>query len=183
MENKIEKIEKKLIGIINGETCSSEETQKQIDNILQYEINISENDKPVLWSDVYDKTNKEDRVLFNCIIADRKMRVDKKIPMADRPLFAVCTIIDDVCVRIEYYEGHDCLEKTFDLRSKELKNQDLEDYYKEDENAYNPIEFLKQKKVIDKDKEKLFSNILDILHSSSEEELKKKAEEYFKEKN
>lgn len=182
MNKNNEKIEQKLIGIKNNETCSSTETQKQIDNIIQYDINIFDEERVIQWSDVYDKTNKEERALFNSIIADRKQRVDKKELMADRPRFAVCTIINGVCERVEFYEGHDELEKTYDLRSKNLKNKKLEDYLTKDENAYNPLEFLKQSGLIKSEEEKMVGEILDILHSSNEKELREKADKYFKDK-
>jgi len=183
MDNKEEKIEQRLIGIIEDHTCTSHETQEQINNLIQYEIDIYENEEKVLWSDVYDKTNEKERVLFNSILADRKIRVDQKIPLADRPKFAICTIINDVCERIEFYEGHDRLEKTFDLRSKRLAKMNLEDFLTEDEYGYEPIKFLKQQNLINKENESLFRNMLEILHSSNEEELKEKVEKYIKGKN
>ena len=180
MKENEEKIEQKLIGIIDNNTCSSKETQNQINEIIQYKISISDNNEVVKWSDLYDKNNTDERVLFNSIIADRKKRVDENIALADRPRFAVCTIINGVCERIEFYEGHDRLEKTFDLRSKKLMNQELQDYLENDEYAYNTIDFLKTNYLIDPKDEKLFSDILNILDSSNEKELREKAEKYIK---
>lgn len=174
------KKELKLVGIIEGTTCSSIDTQKQIDDILKCKIDLVCNGKKIAWEDFYDKTNTEKRALFNAILEDRKMRVDKKTAMANRPLFAVCTLIDNICKRVEYYEGHDKLEKTYDFRSAELENEKLEDYLTEDEYAYDPINFLKQNGLIDKDNEDFTKNILEILHSSNEKELKEKFEKYMK---
>lgn len=160
--------EKKIIGFIDNITCSSKETQKQINEIMQYKINIVDNNEIVKWTDLYDENNTDKRVLFNSIIADRKRRVDENTALADRPRFAVCTITNGTCERIEFYEGHDRLEKTFDLRSKELSNKKLEDYLEDDEYAYDPIEFLKANNIIDKENEKLYRDILNILHSPIE---------------
>ncbi len=128
MVNK-EFLEKKYIGFVSDTVCSSLETKKQIEDIILHEIDIMENNEKVTWSDVYDKTNKETRAIFNSIIEDRIIRVDKKICMASRPSFAVCTFINGVCERIEFYEGYNVLGKSYDLRSKRLKNEQLKNSY------------------------------------------------------
>lgn len=126
------KVEKKFIGVISDEVCSSLETKNQIEEIISKEIDIVCDGEKVSWQDFYDKEHKEKRILFNFIIEDRIFRVDNHKMMASRPVFAVCTFVNDVCERMEYYEGEDRLEKTYDLRSERLSHCKLKDYIYKD---------------------------------------------------
>jgi len=64
--------------------------------------------------------------------------------MADRPAFAVATVANDAVVRLEFYEGHDALECTYDLRSAALQGKDLPRWLERDPLAYDPVAFLKE---------------------------------------
>ncbi|MCQ4924892.1 hypothetical protein NE686_17455 [Tissierella carlieri] len=156
----------KLIGFVDDTVCGSEETRNQIEELKKYQLNlIAEDGKRVEWDDIDNP--EEPRTILQAIESDRAMRVDKKKFMANRPLFAVATTKDDEIVRLEFYEGHDKLEKVFDIRSKELLEKDLSDYLSEDENAYDPVEFLKSTFGID---ETISKPILEKLHKDIEKD-------------
>ena len=98
--------------------CSSNTTQYQVNQIMKFPLKIEIDGSKMRWSDLYDTSN--DRAILNYIINDRKIRVDKHIPMADRPPLAIITFLDHKVVRVEYYEGHDLLKLQYDLYSNGL---------------------------------------------------------------
>jgi hypothetical protein len=130
----------KFIGIENDEACGSKKVLGQIAEIKKYDLDIYDIDQnKINWSNL---DNGNDRSLFKNIVLDREIRVDNNTAMADRPPFIVCTVEDNKIIRLEFYEGHDSLELVYDLRRKEDIGKELKPYLEEDENAYNPIEFL-----------------------------------------
>ncbi len=86
----------------------------------------------------------EPRTLFQFILGDRRVRVDQKTFMADRPPFAVATVLDGIVIRLEMYEGHDALECTYDFRSPPLRGKELPRWMETDPQAYDPVAFLQQ---------------------------------------
>ena len=130
----------KFIGVDGENAVNSETTLKQIEEIKKYELNIFDVDgNKITWADL---DNEDDRSLLKNIVEDRKTRIDNKIAMADRPPFIAVTIADNKIIRLEFYEGHDILELVYDLRQKCDIGKELKPYMAEDENAYNPIDFL-----------------------------------------
>ncbi|CCQ92869.1 hypothetical protein CULT_1110006 [[Clostridium] ultunense Esp] len=107
----------------------------------------------------------EPRTLFQSILKDRKIRVDKGQFMADRPSFAVITAKNGKAVRLEYYEGHDSLELVYDIRSQEFYNKELPPFMEKDEYGYDPSAFLEELFGIPKD---ISKPILEILHKMDE---------------
>lgn len=130
----------KFIGVDGENAVNSATTIKQIKEIKKYDLDIFDIDgNKITWSDL---DNEDDRSLFKNIYLDRQERIDNHTAMADRPPFVVCTVEENKIIRLEFYEGHDCLELVYDLRRKEDFGKDLKPYMTEDENAYNPIDFL-----------------------------------------
>lgn len=130
----------KFIGVDGENAVNSETVLKQIEEIKKYELNIFDIDgNKITWADL---DNEDNRSLFKNIFLDREERIDNNTAMADRPPFVVCTIEENKIIRLEFYEGHDALELVYDLRRKEDQGKELKPYMEEDENAYNPVEFL-----------------------------------------
>lgn len=120
------------------QVINSAETLKQINEIKKLECAIVIEEDSVDWKNFDEPT--EPGSLFQYILNDRKIRVDQKTLMADRPPFAVLTIDGQKVIRIEFYEGHNSLELTYDLRCKELQDKNLSVYLKKDPNAHDPKE-------------------------------------------
>lgn len=122
------KMSKQLYIGFNGEkTVDSKTTKQQIEEAKTFELNLFDRNGKVDWVSFYNPN--DSNLIFNAIIADREMRVDKKTYMADRPPIAILTLINDKIERLEYYEGHDRLELIYDIRSKELAEQNIEQSY------------------------------------------------------
>jgi len=118
---------------------SAEEARTQIEQVKKLECAVvTPEGEQVSWQDVDDP--KEPRTLFQFIEADREKRAENL--MADRPPFAVVTVQDRRAVRLQFYEGHDALSKSYDLRSKELQGEDLGDFLESDPQAYDPAAFV-----------------------------------------
>jgi len=132
-----------FIGVDGKKAVASKETITQIEKVRALECTLeTETGEKITWDDVDDPN--ESRTLFQCILGDRKRRVDQKTFMADRPSFCVVTSMDGKAVRLEFYEGHDALSLTYDLRSKELQGKKLQDSMDHDPQAYDPAKFLKE---------------------------------------
>lgn len=126
-------MKKYYIGVVfnqdEGRAVDSKTTQAQIEEVRRLNCKlVGENDEALNW-DIFDNPDKP-QTLFQAILIDRKLRIDERNYMADRPNFAVVTADGNNAVRLEYYEGHDYLSKVYDIRSKELKGQKLNDTYK-----------------------------------------------------
>lgn len=130
-----------FIGAAGNQTVTSIETRKQIEAIKQLECDLMHGDKQLSWKD-FDNPD-EERTIFRSIEQDRKIRIDEKTLMADRPSFAVVTEHEGKAIRVEYYEGHDALALIYDVRSEELEGKELPNFMDSDPNAYDPVEFLK----------------------------------------
>lgn len=132
-----------LIGLVEDRACDSKTTRQQIEEMKKYELNLYSTEGEKIPWDIFDDPN-EPRTILQAIEGDRKVRVDEKNFMADRPLFAVFTTYGNQIIRLEFYEGHDVLEKVYDIRSKELYGKDMPDYLGVDECAYDPAKFLEE---------------------------------------
>lgn len=130
-----------FIGVDGEQVVDSVETAKQIEVVKKLNCNL-QNDGNVLTWDDFDNSE-ESRTLFQSILGDRKIRVDEKTFMADRPAFCVITEHEGDAVRLEYYEGHDALSLVYDIRAKELTGKDLPKWMESDPQAYDPVKFLK----------------------------------------
>lgn len=89
------------------------ETEHQLEDLKKFEIDVSFDDGK-RYSNGQEISNFVE-TLFNSIIEDRKVRINNL--MADRPPIAICTLHDDKIIRLEYYAGHDDLEKVYDLHN------------------------------------------------------------------
>lgn len=118
-----------MIGFIDDTACGSKETSKQIEDIMQLDLALEHNGEKITWGDINNPA--EPRTLLQAIVRDREVRIDQKTLMANRPLFALLTEENGRIVRLEYYEGHDYLSCTYDLRSKELQDENLKLSYAE----------------------------------------------------
>ena len=96
-----------FIGANGEKVVDSIETLKQIEAVKKLTCNMLDDGNILTWND-FDNPE-ETRTLFQSILGDRKMRVDEKTFMADRPAFCVITEHEGAAVRLEYYEGHRCL--------------------------------------------------------------------------
>ena len=72
----------------------------------------------------------EPRSLFQTILNDRDLRVDRGISLEDRPPFCVVTSMDGKAVRLEFYEGKIMLRLRYDIRTAELDGAKLPNYLK-----------------------------------------------------
>jgi len=166
--------EVRLIGFVENVACDSKETRKQINELKKYKLDLvdEKSGQKITWRHLDDPDLKQS--IFRAIESDRALRIDEKEIMADRPTFAAITIQDNRIVRLEFYAGHDALEKIYDFRAKELHGKKLPDYMEKDENAYDPAKFLKEHFGID---EKFSVPILKKLHEMEREEAIRKMEE------
>lgn len=129
-------IDQRLIGMkatADGNyTCTTkQETIKQVEEIIKFPLEIKLEHEAITWKDLYEpdrNVKKFGYSLFCVIIIDRESRIDNHIFMADRPPFVVCTIHDDIVVRVEYYSGHDCLSCEFDLKNSSIKFSDYNEW-------------------------------------------------------
>ncbi|MCL0088794.1 hypothetical protein M1O54_00265 [Dehalococcoidia bacterium] len=125
----------------NGErVVDSMTTLKQIEEVKKLECTMEHEGERIRWDMLDDPT--EPRSLFQAIVADRRLRVDQNTLMADRPPIAVVTAVAGKAVRMEFYEGHDALRLTHDLRTKELQGKPVPRWLTSDPQAYNPYRFL-----------------------------------------
>lgn len=81
----------------------------------------------------------EARAIFQLILWDRRARVDQLRLMADRPPFAILTALDGAVVRLEFYEGRDAVECTYDLRSAALRGKDLPKWTERNPHNYDAV--------------------------------------------
>lgn len=128
------------IGFDGEKVVDSAMTQRQIDIVKALECGLTVKGEPITWKRFEDPTQPS---LFGYILEDRRRRVDEGTLMADRPPLAVVTVVGNRAVRLEYYEGHDELRCTWDLRAAELVGRDLPRWMEVDPHAYDPAKFLK----------------------------------------
>ena len=118
----MEKEIKKIIGVgfENGVFSKRDKVLRQIKELCRYRLDVvGLNGEKLNWSDIYDAndTNK----LFSVIYSDRKMRAQKNT-MSDRPQFLREAIINNRVIRLEIYFGHEKLEKIYDFRNENYKD-------------------------------------------------------------
>lgn len=128
----------------NGEVVTGGAmTEWQIAELRRMPCLLADPDDPTVGLTWDDLDNPRDpRTLLQVVLGDRRVRVDRGKAMADRPPVAVVTIWDGCAVRLEFYQGHDALTKTHDLRAAELYRVELPDWMTRDPQAYNPAAFL-----------------------------------------
>lgn len=112
-----------VIGLKGNRILSYEETMEQIEEIRSLECGLQVDGEPLTWEAFDDPT--EQRTLFQRILEDRYMRVDKKTLMADRPAFCAITAMEGRAVRLEFYEGQKTLRLVYDIRAKEFEGMEL----------------------------------------------------------
>lgn len=127
-------------GKLHLEACGSDETQRQIDRLKTYALDLQHEGEPISWGEL--DNIEEPRTIMQAVLTDRRRRIDSQTIMADRPPFALATVAAGRIVRLEYYEGHDALACIFDLRSAELADKDLPKYLGSDPQAYDPMLYL-----------------------------------------
>lgn len=130
-----------FVGVDGEQAVSSTETAKQIQCVRQLECCLVDSRGSKFSWDAFDNPEKP-HTIFQAIMNDRKMRIDRGIVMADRPNFAVITAVDNQALRLEYYEGHDALALTYDIRSPELIGASIPSFMGSDPCAYDPGQFL-----------------------------------------
>ena len=105
------------------EPIGSEETRKQIEEVTKLDCMISDRHGPLTWA-AFERS--EHPVgLFQQVLQDREMRVDKKIPMSTHPQLIVITVEDEKVIRLEYYEADREFEMwncIYDFRAEDLKS-------------------------------------------------------------
>jgi hypothetical protein len=120
-------VRRMLIGHDGEEVVDSATTQQQIHALEALESALVDGQgEPIAWGSLDDPA--EPRSPLQCILRDRRIRVDQKTAMAEPPPIAVVTVVGDTVVRFEFYQGRHALAKTYDLRSPELRGQDLRDW-------------------------------------------------------
>lgn len=130
-----------VIGFIEDTACDSATTRRQIDALRNYVLDIrGPGGEEIHWLDI--DSPDEPRTFLRAIEGDRRIRIDEKTLMADRPPFAVITEEQGRITRIEYYEGHDALELMYDLRSPDLQGKLLQRFLDHHPQAYDPREYL-----------------------------------------
>lgn len=132
-----------LVGANEEEAVGAKATREQISAVRELECAVLGPGGEALTWDVFDDPQ-EPRTIFRTILADRQMRIDQRVAMADRPMFAVVTANGHRAVRLEYYEGHDALELQYDLRAAELRTENLPPFMSRDPHSYDPAAFLEQ---------------------------------------
>jgi hypothetical protein len=116
-----------FVGFDGEQAVDTTMTQRQIDQLETWRCDlVTDNGEPITWTDLNSPS--EPRTLLQFILGDHKHRIDEHTPMANLPPFGVATVVDGACVRFEFYEGYVTLQKTHDLRSKELQSVELEDF-------------------------------------------------------
>jgi len=153
-----------FIGVDGEKVVNSIETLAQIEKAKTFDLALELNEEEKIeW--VHLDNPEEPRTLFQSILKDRELRVDKKTLMADRPSFCVLTLYNNKIVRLEYYEGHDALCLVYDVKARELQGKNIPNFMDEDPHAYDPSKFLEEAFGIPKE----FSKpILDELHKKEE---------------
>ena len=121
-------IEFYIIGV--GVTlASSSETRQQIDDVKSLECQLQIEGESLTWA-FFDDPD-EPRSLFQTILNDREMRVNRRIELENRPPICVITSMDGKAVRLEFYEGKYMLRLRFDIRSSALEGAKLPGYLKQ----------------------------------------------------
>ena len=142
------------------------ETRKQIEAVQSYACAILDADgDPLTWADFYDPDNP--RSVLQSLVSDRKRRIDQGKTMADRPPFAVVTVEGRRAVRFEFYEGHDALSCVHDLRAREYRGMGMSLYLDRDPQAYDPIEYLRERGMIPAGMEAAVKAFLEKIHQES----------------
>jgi len=163
-------IKRVFIGLnaVGERAVGSYETKASIWHVKKFECALVNPDgDPATW-DMFDDP-KEPRTIFQFVLRDRIQRIDNRRLMADRPPFAVITIHGNRAVRLEFYEGHDALELSHDLRAPELKGVKLPLFLEKDPQAYDPMEYLKSIGAVPEGTEEIVREILKEAHEKKPE--------------
>lgn len=113
------------IGILNGNVLGSVATKEQIELLKEYNLNIETKDgTKITWQHLEG----HDKAIFNTILRDRELRVDKGMVMGDKPRYCICSLKNSDIIRLQYFQGKDELQMVFDLRRKDLYESALNNY-------------------------------------------------------
>jgi hypothetical protein len=121
-------VEFHVIGVGDKNLASASETRHQIDDVKELECQLQVEGEALTW-DFFDNPE-EPRSLFQTILNDRDLRVDRGISLENRPPFCVVTSMDGKAVRLEFYEGKIILRLRYDIRTSELDGAKLPNYLK-----------------------------------------------------
>lgn len=166
MKRKIKRI---LIGLdaVGERAVGSQETESSIRYARKFECAlVSDQGEAITWDGLDNP--EEPLTILQYVVRDRKLRIDQGKIMADRPPFAVVTIRDQRVVRLEFYEGHDALECTYDLRAPELQGVKLPRYLERDPQAYDPVEYLKSAGLVPPGTEEIIREMLREIHKKKQ---------------
>ncbi|MCL0035884.1 hypothetical protein M1N44_02415 [Dehalococcoidia bacterium] len=137
-----------FIGHDGEKVVNSAKTLEQIAEVKKLECAMEHEGEQIRW-DMLDSPAEPigfpklgRRTLFQAIVSDRRLRVDQRTMMADRPPIAVVTAVAGKAVRMEFYAGHDALHLIYDLRTRELQGKPMPRWLTSDPQAYNPYRFL-----------------------------------------
>ena len=91
----------------DGNACTSEETLAQIESAMGYTLDIQEKGESFAWEDLNWTDNRAGlgkRSLMQCIVNDRRVRINQKTLMNGRPPYIILDVAGDSVVRFRYYE-------------------------------------------------------------------------------
>lgn len=117
-----------LIGIDeDGKPTDLLTTKDEIRKIEKFEVNLHTRQGDIItWKHINDYKNSS--TIFQTILKDREMRIDKGFPMKDKPRYAVITFENRKVIRFEYYEGKEKLRLKYDIRRLDLYNEFMKNY-------------------------------------------------------
>lgn len=115
-----------IIGFKGDIITNHKEALEQIKQVMKYDLDIGDiNGRKIEWNDIYNEMDKNS--LFSVIYKDRKDRISHM--MADRPPYLRVGILNGAIVILEFYFGHDKLEKIYEFRSKKIDDSILLEPY------------------------------------------------------
>lgn len=111
-----------FIGIKEGRLTSSQETKRQIEKTksLKCQLRHPITGERLSW-EVFDNPEEKDS-LFQAILRDRELRVDRGLLMLKKPPFCAVTALDDIAIRLEFYGGYEEISLIADLRNRQLQS-------------------------------------------------------------
>lgn len=154
-----------FIGVDGEKAVDSQTTRSQIEAVKELECALTYEGDLLDWEVLDDPDEKN--MIFRTVERDRKRRVDEQKSMPDRAAFAVIYAIENVAVRMEFYEGSDELEQLYDARCEELEGKDLANFQDYDPQAHDGASVFGEAFGLPPD---LAQSILDKWNKTSEQE-------------
>mgnify|MGYP003762095017 CR=1 FL=1 len=115
------------IGLIGDRLLGYRATLEQIQNMMNYKLNIQTRDGISLtWENLHSE--KRSSAPLSTILQDRLLRVDEGKPMRDLPRYAVLSVKNRQVIRFEYYQGREKLRLVYDLRREDLYIPWIDEY-------------------------------------------------------